>query len=83
MKSEIPSHCNGCDRFCEYDHFTRTRDKAIYPVIGKKIIQDYTTNNGNRIFILPDQIRTKDAALKLAHEISQKCKNHYKNQNTK
>ena len=80
MSKEIPKHCNGCDRYCEYDHFTRTRDKSIYPVIGRKIIQDYRNSDGNRVFIMPDQIHTEDAALKLAHKISQNCKNHFQNQ---
>lgn len=79
MSNEI-KHCNGCERQCEYDYFTRTRDGSTYPVIGKKIIQNYCTTDGTHIFISSAEIRSAEAAIKLAQKISLMCKNHFNNQ---
>ena len=67
--------CDGCERHCEYGSFTRTRNGAIYPTIGTKIIQKYTTRDGQTVYIQPGEIRTRARALELARIITMSCKN--------
>jgi len=62
--------CDGCDKGCEFGVFTRTRDKAVYPTIGTKIIQKYN-RNGMCIYITPGEVRDTKQAIKLAKEITQ------------
>ena len=80
MTQEKAKHCNGCERHCEFDYFTRTRDKSIFPVIGKNIIQKYTDAHGTNIFISASEIHSAQSALKLAEKISLSCKHHFINQ---
>ena len=83
-ENEKGKYCDGCERHCEFDYFTRTRDKSIFPVIGKKIIQDYAAPNNTHIFISASEIHSAQSALRLAEKISKGCKNHYLNkQHTK
>ncbi|MBE6461941.1 MAG: hypothetical protein E7006_03840 [Alphaproteobacteria bacterium] len=77
MTNTTVPHCDGCERHCEFDAFTRTRDKSIYPVIGKKIIQDYTSSDQSHQYISAGQLRSYEAAIKLARKIALSCK-HYK-----
>ena len=75
-QKNIP-HCDGCERQCEFDAFTRTYDKSVYPVIGKKIIQCYKTSNNTTQYINAAEIHSYEAAIKKAHQISLSCP-HYK-----
>ncbi|MBQ4069840.1 MAG: hypothetical protein IJD52_00495 [Alphaproteobacteria bacterium] len=83
MKFDTPTHCDGCDKHCEYGYFTRTGNGAIYPTIGTRIIQKYNTRDGRCIFIGIGELTSPAWALKTAHEIAQACRKHYQNQKTK
>lgn len=70
--------CDGCDKRCEFDCFARTRTGAIYPTIGKKIIQSYSTTTGKHVYISVGEVRSRQDALILADKISKMCRYYQK-----
>lgn len=70
--------CTGCDKHCEFDCFARTRTGAIYPTIGTKIIQSYSTTAGKQVYISVGEVRNRKDALILADKISKMCRHYQK-----